>query len=172
MTSEDNTFREENEIALDEKSLPDGWFWVRLGEVSTARLGKTPRRAEYRDAGSHRIVKFRDVTVDGIDYSIQKAGYVVDTPGVVKALRPLHRGDVLITASAHSGDQIGKKCAYVDQLPIVHGGVYFVGELLGVTTNPQVMESKWAYFWFESEDGIRAVQSAVAGVHLDRKSVV
>jgi type I restriction enzyme S subunit len=166
MTSKDVMFREEKAIATENMALPEGWGWARLGDVSIARLGKTPRRTEYRDAGVHRIVKFRDVTEEGIDYSANKAAYVLDAPSVLKALRPLHLGDVLITASAHSGDQIGKKCAYVDHLPVVDGGVFFVGELLSVTTDPQVLESKWAYYWFKSEDGIRAVQSAVAGVHL------
>lgn len=111
-------------------------------------------------------MKFRDITDKGINYSEFKAAYVVDNPSVLKGLRHLSRGDVLVTASAHSGDQIGKKCAYVDRLPEVKGGVYFVGELLGITSNPKIMHSKWPYYWFLSDNGFREVQSAVAGVHL------
>lgn len=145
---------------------PEGWIIARLREVANARLGKTPRRIHYRDSGIHRIIKFRDITNNTIDYSITKAAYVVNDPKAFGGLRTLYIGDVLITASAHSGDQIGKKCAYIDHLPKVQGEIYFVGELLSVTSDPRIMENKWSYYWFLSDDGFRAVQSAVAGVHL------
>lgn len=157
-------------VSLDDQAtdsgLPEGWVAACLGDVANARLGKTPRRVDYRDSGIHRIVKFRDIADNTIDYSKLKAAYVVTDPAVLRGLRPLNIRDVLITASAHSGDQIGKKCAYIDHLPEVQGGIYFVGELLGVTSDPRVMDSKWPYYWLLSEDGFRAVQSAVAGVHL------
>jgi len=146
--------------------LPEGWVWAHLADVANARLGKTPRRSEYRDNGTHRIVKFRDITDKGVDYSESKAAYVINDPAVLKGLRPLSIGDVLVTASAHSGDQIGKKCAYVDHLPEVVGGTFFVGELLSITGDPRIMHRKWPYYWFLGDDGIRAVQAAVAGVHL------
>ena len=157
-------------VSLDDQATdsgsPEGWIAACLGEVANARLGKTPRRVDYRDSGVHRIVKFRDIVDNTIDYSKLKAAYVVNDPAVLRGLRPLNIRDVLITGSAHSGDQIGKKCAYIDHLPEIQGGIYFVGELLGVTSDPRVMDNKWPYYWFLSEDGLRAVQSAVAGVHL------
>jgi type I restriction enzyme S subunit len=152
-------------IAAD-TDLPEGWEIVMLGEASDARLGKTPRRTDYRDEGTHRIIKFRDLTVAGIDYSVSKAGYVVQSPIALNGLRPVFLGDVLITASAHSGDQIGKKCAFVDRLPDVTGNTYFVGELLGITSNHHVMRDKWPFYWFSSDTGKEAIQEAVAGVHL------
>jgi type I restriction enzyme S subunit len=78
----------------------------------------------------------------------------------------LREGDVLITASAHSGDQIGKKCAFVERLPPANGNVYFVGELLGITSETGIMHAKWPYYWFLSDQGVETVQGAVAGVHL------
>lgn len=150
----------------ESSGMPDGWAQSRLGEVAHARLGKTPRRKDYRDDGIYRIIKFRDVTENGMDFSVAQSGYVVDEPDAIKGLRFLLLHDVLLTASAHSGDQIGKKCAFVDRLPQVTGHVYFVGELLGITADTRVMCSKWPYLWFLSEDGIKVVQDAVFGVHL------
>jgi type I restriction enzyme, S subunit len=154
------------EQAFSVADLPAGWAVAQLGEVAYARLGKTPKKSDYRDKGTHRIIKFRDLTASGTNYSKTKAGYVVDQSDALNGLRPLSKGDVLVTASAHSGEQIGRKCAYVGSLPDADGGVYFVGELLGITSNPTTMDSKWPYLWFLSEHGVRSVQAAVAGVHL------
>lgn len=145
---------------------PEGWELIELHSLGDVRLGKTPRRTDYRNDGFHRIVKFRDLKSGSVDYSASKAAYVVDSPKALKGLRPLRAGDVLVTASAHSGDQIGKKCAYIDRLPKKEGNVFFVGELLGVSTDPDLAERKWAFLWFLSEDGLEEVQRAVAGVHL------
>ncbi len=146
--------------------LPEGWTVTTLRNAAHARLGKTPRKSDYRNAGVHRILKFRDIRDGALDYSSSKAGFVTDNRDALAGLRPLLLGDVLLTASAHSGDQIGKKCAYVDRLPDADGGVFFVGELLGITADKRVVLDKWPYYWFLSEAGIDAVQSAVAGVHL------
>ncbi|MFB3921982.1 MAG: restriction endonuclease subunit S [Terriglobia bacterium] len=145
---------------------PEGWALARLNLIGNVRLGKTPRRSHYKNEGIHRIVKFRDIKNWMVDYSESEAAYVVDSPQALKGLRCLQIGDVLLTASAHSGDQIGRKCAYVDRLPDAGKEVFFVGELLGVSVNRSLAESKWPFFWFLSEDGFEAVQAAVAGVHL------
>jgi type I restriction enzyme S subunit len=145
---------------------PEGWTVAKLGEVADVRLGRTPRRQDYRDEGRRRIVKFRDLKPSGLDFSVSRAGFVVDDPDVVHGLEPLKVGDVLLTASAHSGDSIGKKTVYVDSLPDGFDGIYFVGELLGVTANEDVLAPQWPYLWFRTHDGIEAIQDAVAGVHL------
>jgi type I restriction enzyme S subunit len=147
-------------------SLPEGWSGTRLGETGFVRLGKTPHKSDYRDEGKHRIIKFRDLRSSELDFTSTKAGFVADNPRALRGLRSLSLGDILVTASAHSGDQIGKKCAHVHSLPDAEGGVFFVGELLGVTVDRQVLLDKWLYYWFLSDAGIKAVQGAVAGVHL------
>ena len=156
----------EEEVMTGDKELPEGWVTAALGQVAFARLGKTPRRADYRNEGNHRIVKFRDLTARGLDYSATKAAFVADTPSALKHLQRLAIGDVLVTASAHSGDQIGKKRSFVDRVPQEPTDIYFVGELLGITADRRIMNSKWPYYWFSSEAGIDAIQDAVFGVHL------
>jgi type I restriction enzyme, S subunit len=163
-------YNEQEAVVGDETAhdweLAEGWTIAELGEVSNARLGKTPKRTDYRDGGSHKIIKFRDLTDRGIDFSATKAGFVFDAPEALNGLRTLLLGDVLVTASAHSGDQIGKKCAYVDHLPNATGDVFFVGELLGITVNHEVLRNKWPFYWFLSDAGKEGIQEAVAGVHL------
>jgi len=153
--------------AESDYDLPDGWLMARLSEVAHARLGKTPRRGDYRDHGVHRIVKFRDlIEFRDLDYSNTKNGYVVNEPDALMGLRELKLNDVLVTASAHSGDQIGKKCGFVKYLPEADGNIYFVGELLGITSDMRVMSASWPRYWFMSAHGQEAIQNAVAGVHL------
>jgi type I restriction enzyme S subunit len=156
----------QKEVTTGDSELPEGWCEARLAEVANARLGKTPGKSDYRDSGDHRIVKFRDLKKGGVDYSSIKAAFVPSNSSVLKTLQPLKLGDVLITASAHSGDQIGKKCSFVDHLPSDNKGTYFVGELLGISADARFMNPKWAFYWFSSEAGLQAIQNAVFGVHL------
>jgi type I restriction enzyme S subunit len=129
-------------------------------------LGKTPRKADYRDEGEHRIIKFRDLQAGRLDLSVTAAGFVADHPEALKGLREVRAGDVLLTASAHSGEQIGRKCALVRDLPKTGGSVYFVGELLRIAADREQIEPEWPYLWFSSKRGRAAIQAAVAGVHL------
>jgi len=152
--------------SVDLEELPEGWKIALLKDIGEVRLGKTPKKSDYRNDGIHRIVKFRDISYNGVNYSISKAAYVPDDPKIVRELKKLRVGDVLLTASAHSGDQIGKKCAYVDHLPNIQGGVYFAGELLGITGNPEIIHKKWPYLWLRSNIGVKVVQKFVFGVHL------
>jgi type I restriction enzyme S subunit len=155
--------------ALDEvgqEESVDTWKMEDLESVAHVALGKTPRKIHYRDNGKHRIIKFRDLRDGKLDLSVTTAGFVVDEPAALKGLRPLRLGDVLVTASAHSGEQIGRKCAIVTDLPKVDGGVYFVGELLRIAADASKMESEWPFLWFSSNRGRAAIQAAVAGVHL------
>jgi len=130
--------------------LPPGWAAARLADVAHVRLGKTPRSSDYRDSGQHRVIKFRDVTNEGLVLTKTKKGFVDDSQDVIRTLEPLRVGDVLLTASAHSGDQIGKKTAYVDRLPDDADAFFFVGELLGVTANKKAIVGRWPQFWFMS----------------------
>src|ERR1039458_9324704 len=149
-----------------DSELSEGWCEAPLAEVANVRLGKTPGKSDYRDSGDYRMVKFRDLKKGGIDYSASKAAFVVGNPSVLKSLQQLTLGDVLITASAHSGDQIGKKCSFVDRLPPENKRTYFVGELLGISSDARLMNSKWAFYRFSSDAGLAEIQAAVFGVHL------
>ncbi|MEX0753949.1 MAG: hypothetical protein WD556_02375 [Actinomycetota bacterium] len=147
--------------------LPGGWTWLPLGEVADATLGKTPRRADYRDNGKYRIVKYRDLTSHGLDFGETKDAYVVDNPAALKGLRRLEPGDILIGASGHDGSTVGRKLALVDQLPGVDSDpTFFVGELLRIRPRTSETDSRWLLHYFSSEEGYRALQRAVSGGHL------
>ena len=138
-----------------------------LGDVADATIGKTPRRADYRDTGRYRIVKYRDLAANGLDFGETKDAYVVDEPSALRGLRGLESGDILIGASGHDGSTVGRKLALVDQLPGADSDpTFFVGELLRIRPRTSETDSRWLLHYFSSAEGFRALQHAVSGGHL------
>jgi hypothetical protein len=137
-----------------------------LDEVAQVTLGKTPAKRDYTDEGV-KILKFRDVREVGIDWTNCDQGFV--PPELVDAhrLRVLENETTLITASAHSADQIGRKISFVDALPTEFETVVFTGELCAVRTrDASVMDPRWPYSFFRSRLGYLVIQDAVRGGHL------
>jgi type I restriction enzyme S subunit len=145
--------------------LPQGWCHAGITEVAEVFLGKTPARTDYTSSGSLKVVKFRDIHDGRVDFSNAKDGFVRNNRDVPSGLRELRPGDVLITSAAHSGENIGKKCAYVSSLPDQFSRVFFTGELLNIRCLDDTL-SRWAYLFFRSVDGFSEIQEAVTGVHL------
>ena len=114
-------------LEYDLPEIPRGWVWTRLGEVCEVNLGKTPHKIHYTNNGKYKIVKFRDLTEKGINYDECYKGFVVESEEVINRLSELKEGDVLVTASAHSSEHIGRKIAYVSNIPKKHVKVFFVG---------------------------------------------
>lgn len=147
-------------------ALPEGWGWTKLGEIGLVNLGKTPRKTQYTNRGKHKIIKFRDIIGDKISWGEDDKGFVIDSEIVINQLSELHEGDVLVTASAHSSEHIGKKAVYVSRIPQQYGRVFFVGELLCVRTNINTICPQIVYYYLSSEDGYESIQNHVRGVHL------
>jgi len=146
--------------------LPSGWEYNLLGNLGLVQLGKTPKKSQYRDTGTLRMVKFRDVSFEGnIKWGNTDKGFVVDTLEARKGLRKVEVGDVLVTASAHMSEHIGKKTALVFSVPSEHEGAYVVGEILQIRTLNEV-NPKWILYFLRSTQGYKAIQKQVHGVHL------
>jgi len=137
-----------------------------LGQIAEVRLGKTPRKADYRSEGAYKIVKFRDVLENGeIDWDNNDKGFVADAPESLAGMRELQEGDVLVTASAHMSEHIGRKAALVKAIPGRFKEVFVVGEILQIRTN-HGLDSRWVLHYVRSRDGYKAIQRRVHGVHL------
>lgn len=147
-------------------NLPQGWASVPLKDIATVFLGKTPARSEYCSKGKYKVIKFRDLKSGLVDFSNAKNGYVMDKTEIVSSLKLLQEKDVLITSAAHSGENIGKKCAYIKRIPDQFEGVFFTGELLNIRAEYDETLAKWSYLYFLSAKGFKEIQSAVKGVHL------
>lgn len=145
--------------------LPIGWEWRALGQIASVRLGKTPRREDYANAGI-KVIKFRDVASTGVNWFNEEDGYVAFDSNSSRDLRYLEPGDVLLTASAHSADSIGKKTCLVAALPSTVEKAAFVGELLCARADRSIVIPQWILSWFLSRTGYEAVAERVEGVHL------
>ena len=150
----------------DLSALPEGWVWMRLGEIGEVNLGKTPHKTQYESKGKYKIVKFRDLTDNGINYYESDRGFVAEDGEVINQLSELQEGDVLVTASAHSSEHIGKKVAYVSNIPKKYGKIFFVGELLCIRVQRNNTQPRTVYYYLISQDGYQSIQNHVRGVHL------
>ncbi|MEM4214546.1 MAG: restriction endonuclease subunit S [Candidatus Methanomethylicaceae archaeon] len=144
--------------------LPEGWRWVRLGEVCKVLQGRTPPKNAYTsEPTAIKVLKFRDITPDGvIVWDNKERGFVYsDAKWRYAAL-----GDVLVTASAHTPEQIGKKVAMVAHIPVKYSRVAVTGELMIFRALPNLLDSRWLQYWLTSEDGYKQLQFHVKEKHL------
>ncbi len=149
---------------MTELTIPKEWVNIRISDVANVDLGKTPKKKDYRNAGDYKVIKFRDVDYSGIDWSTDKAGFVSND--AIKDMRELQACDVLITASAHSSEHIGRKICFVSKAPSDYKKVFFCGELLDIRSEKDILNPKFAFFYFLSHTGYREIQSHIKGVHL------
>jgi len=144
-------------------NLP-GWIRTALEDVADVELGKTPGRADYSDSGEVKIVKFRDLGTNGVDWFTNQRGFLKAAPA--PNTPDLRAGDVLVTASAHSSEHVGKKVVFVDHLPRDLKWVSFVGELLRVRAAGPPTLGKLLRYYLMSEEGYRGIQQHIRGGHL------
>jgi len=81
-------------------------------------------------------------------------------------LKKLKKKDILITSAAHSGENIGKKCSIISELPPTYESIFFTGELLNIRCLYNESMAKWLFYFFSSKYGVKEIQKAVSGVHL------
>jgi type I restriction enzyme, S subunit len=149
-------------------SLPPtrtAWADVPISDVANITLGKTPRRIDYQSEGAHRVLKYRDIRQNEVVLDETKDGFVSEDPHLLRSLRTVELGDVLVGASGHSSESIGRKVAIVKELP-AGSPHFFAGELLGIRPTSGKLDGRWAFHFFTSEAGFRTLQDAVSGVHL------
>ena len=139
-----------------------------IGKACDVTPGKTPAKVAYSSSGDVKMIKFRDVLESGtVDYSNNEEGWIdakyVDDGDLVD-LRP---ASILLTNAAHSTEHIGKKVAYVEQVPNFSRRVCFVGELTCISAKSDSgFNTKWIYYWLQTNDGKSAVARAVEGAHM------
>ena len=149
---------------MAELMIPNEWVRVNISDIADVDLGKTPKKSDYLSMGDYKVIKFRDVDYSGIDWANHKDGFVGERS--IGNLRDLKLHDVLITASAHSSEHIGKKICFVTKLPKDYKKIYFCGELLGISGKIGFLSPKFCFYYFLSHAGYKEIQSHVKGVHL------
>src|ERR1700722_12789646 len=107
----------------DPASVP-GWISSTLTEVADVTLGKTPKRTDYISDGTHRVIKYRDIRGNELVLDETKDGSIPPNQELLGSLREVQVGDILVGASGHSSESIGRKVAIVRELP--PGGPHYV----------------------------------------------
>ena len=148
----------------EKRELPKGWVWAKIGEICHVQKGRTPRLEWYSQTGI-RIIKFRDLTPNGINWeSSGSRGFVPADRG--SRLTNIEMGMTLIGADAHNPEYIGKKVCFVKNIP--QNPTLYSGELMGFKPkNESALIAEWPFFWLSSIDGYNAIQTEVVGVHLN-----
>ncbi len=145
--------------------LPPGWKWVRLGEVCEVLQGRTPPKKAYSsERTSIKVIKFRDLSIEGrIVWDNNELGFIHHTD---EKWQYLALGDVLVTAAAHTPEQIGKKIAIVNHIPSEYSRVAVTGELLILRVLPNILDNSWLRYWLASTEGYKQLQLQVKEKHL------
>ena len=100
--------------------------------VEFANTGRTPGRSAYTDNGMF-ILKVGNLTGRGIDWEPRDRNFVSRAEGIKRAKSyklNLHKGDILLTSSAHAARYIAKKVDVVAYIPENYENVTFVGEVI------------------------------------------
>jgi type I restriction enzyme S subunit len=139
-----------------------------IGKVCEVSPGKTPAKTAYTSSGDIKIIKFRDVLESGeADFCKDEDGWFDSKYADEVDLIDLKPGTILLTNAAHSVEHIGKKVAYVRDLPDIAWSVCFVGELTSIRSKDESgFSTKWVYYWLQTNDAKIAIARAVEGAHL------
>ena len=112
---------------------------IKLGDlVKFAKVGKTIPRKNYADEGLF-ILKVGNLTGHGINWQPRERNFVGEKEAKKRFASPdliLARGDIVLTASAHSPSYIAKKVDIVSTIPMYVGGrATYSGEIMVIRPN-------------------------------------
>ncbi|MBL8420201.1 MAG: restriction endonuclease subunit S [Dechloromonas sp.] len=139
-----------------------------IGKTCDVVPGKTPAKAAYTSAGDVKIVKFRDVLETGrVDFGNDEDGWFDSRYADDSDLVDLPPKTILLTNAAHSVEHIGKKVAYVEEVPSIAHKVCFVGELTSIRSKDEAeCLTKWLFYWLQTNEAKSAIARSVEGAHL------
>jgi type I restriction enzyme S subunit len=142
------------------------WQSESLGAVALVTNGKTPSKAEKRDAG-HPVLKIRDVDDLG---EFRGVGDSYVDPEMAARFRAkwIEPGDTLILNAAHNADYVGSKSFFV---PKSANGLLATGEWLMVRAKADSLDSRYAHYWLTSVPARMQIKYAIKGIHLYPKDV-
>jgi len=159
----------ESTVQLKEaKTLPQGWRWVRLGEVCDGDSGIW---GDIPDGSKECYPILRSNNIQGgtmglSDVAIRK----VIEPSIVEA-KSLQMGDILVTTSSGSKDLLGKSALFFQ--PSDGQKYLFSNFTMRLRPRAQISEPFFLYFYLQSSEAkqvLRLLQDTTTGLrNLDRK---
>lgn len=139
--SKENTFSELGNLLAGRVDTPNT---TKLRDVvEFATNGRTPPRLNYTDEGLF-VVKVGNLTGNGINWIARERNFVSFDEKEKRERNKqliLIKGDILLTAAAHSPVYIAKKVDIVENVPEwVGGSASFVGEVMLIRPNQELVD--------------------------------
>ncbi|MDO8498925.1 MAG: restriction endonuclease subunit S [bacterium] len=148
--------------------MKTNWSIKKLGEVAEIIVGKTPATIDYLNSGEYKVLKYRDITKNGINWNMNDKGFVKEDS--LKGLKKVQIGDLLITSAGHSSEKIGEEAVVVDELPSQFKKVFFASELICYRASPKIILPKLLLLYILSEFGQNQLKKIIGdSVHLTKE---
>ena len=140
------------------------WPMVALEEVAEVFNGKTPSKADKRDAG-HPVLKIKDV--DHFGKLKDFDSFVEESFATRFSKKIIEQGDTLILNAAHSATHVGSKSYLANGNAV---GALATGEWTMIRAKK--MEKNYLWFWLNSPLARHQLRNCVKGIHLYPKDVL
>ena len=134
-----------------------------LADLAEIKIGKTPAFDDYLSSGERRIMKFRAITGQGIDWDNNERGFVKDGFFQKNKQNKLNKNDIVLGSAAHQAHYIGKHLDIIDDLPKEFAdGVLTVSEIMTIraheSLNPFIL-----LLFLRSSIGYELIQKQIKG---------
>jgi hypothetical protein len=145
--------------------LPNNWISKTLSNLCLVDLecGRTAGKKDYSDGGC-KLLKVRDLTGKGIDWSRDEKGRVSDKFFGKSTKGHLQNGDIVIITAAHHGSYIGKTVDIIENIPEEFSGrLMCTGEIMKIRVDPEIIEPRFVLNWLRTEEGYQVIQDCIRG---------
>ena len=133
--------------------LPEGWRWVRLGEVCKVFAGSpAPQGEQYFQDGCFPFVRVQDLGRYGITTCLTETADLINEKAV-KTLR-LIKAKAGTIVFPKSGAAI-----LTNSRAILGKDAYIVSHLAAVEPDPGVLHNLWAFYWLCTVDMSRFIDN-------------
>ena len=139
---------------------------LRVGEVAGVFNGKTPSKAQQRDAG-HSVLKIKDVDALG-RFRGTFSGHVDPELAQKHTKQQIRGGETLILNAAHSATHVASKTFYTDGEVT---GSMATGEWLMIRWNEKGADPRYGHHWINTPQTRFRIRQLVNGIHLYPKDV-
>lgn len=126
--------------------LPQGWRWVRLGEVAKIFSGSpAPQGKEYFEQGTFPFVRVQDLGRHGITTDLKETADKVNERAAREfRLVKASKGTILFPKSGAA--------ILTNSRAILGTDAYIVSHLAGISPNIDVAEPLWVFYWLCTVD--------------------
>ena len=139
-------------------ALPEGWVWVRVGDIGEVRLGR--QRSPKRAVGPNmcQYMRAANVTWEGLNLTDIKS---MDFTPEEQEIYRLKKGDVLLSEASGSASEVGKPAIWKEQIE----NCCFQNTLIRVRPDSVLSEYLHRHFFFDARTERFGELARGVGIH-------